>query len=218
MDEETQPDRDATDEVERRADGAHTHQEILDAAMRLASIHGLGSLTFGSLARELDISKSGVFAHFRSKQHLQRETIEAANDVYEREVLAPGMAAPEGLPRLEGLCEAYLSYIERGIFPGGCFFAHLLAEYDAPEGPIHDDLAEGQRGWLSLLESQITAAQDAGDLHPNAYPQQLAFEVYAALELANYLATLYRDNSFVERGRVAVRSAIAAAKVNRADS
>lgn len=218
MDQEpSEPPRDPTDEVGRRADGEQTHQEILDAAMRLASIHGLGSLTFGSLARELDISKSGVFAHFRSKQHLQRETIAAARDVYEREVLAPGMSAPEGLPRLEALCEAYLSYVERGVFPGGCFFAQLLAEYDAREGAIHDELAADQRGWLALLESQITAAQDAGDLTADTAPQQLAFEVYAALELANYLATLYRDDSFVERGRVAVNTVITAAKVDRAN-
>lgn len=199
---------DAPDETGRRADGEATHQEILGAAMRLASIHGLGSLTFGALARELGVSKSGVFAHFRSKEHLQRETVEAARLVYEREVLEPGMAAPLGLPRLERLCGAYLSYVERDVFPGGCFFAQLLAEYDAPDGPIHDELAEDQRGWLSLLEEQVVAAQDAGDLDGDVDPRQLAFEVYAALELANYLATLYRDNAFVQRGRDAVRAAI----------
>lgn len=180
--------------------------------MRLASIEGLGSLTLGRLARELDISKSGVFAHFRSKQQLQHETIEAAEAVFTQEVIEPGLDAPEGLGQLEALCEAYLNYLERGVFPGGCFFAQLLAEYDAPSGTIHDTLAEGQRGWLGLLEGLITAAQDQHELDPGADPRQMSFELYAALELANYLSTLYRDPALIDRGRTAVRATIARAR------
>ena len=176
--------------------------------MRLASVEGLGSLTIGRLARELDLSKSGVFAHFRSKQRLQEETVQAARDVFEREVLRPGLDAPEGLARLKSLCEAYLSYVERGVFPGGCFFAHLLAEYDAPEGPIHDQVVEIQQGWLALLEGMIRTARDQGELDPETDPGQLAFELYAALELANFLSTLFRDPRAVDRGRRAVREAL----------
>lgn len=120
--------------LRRRSDGEHTHAAILEAAIRLASIKGMGSLTIGRLARELDVSKSGVFAHFRSKERLQKETIEAATEIYEREVLQPGLAAPDGLARLESLCEAFLSYVERNVFPGGCFFAQLLREFDAQTG------------------------------------------------------------------------------------
>lgn len=195
----------------RRSDGQHTHAAILDAAVRLASIEGLGSLTIGRLASELGVSKSGVFAHFRSKQRLQQETIAAAEEIFQREVLQPGMAAPQGRARLERLCEAYLSYVEREVFPGGCFFAHLLAELDATDGPLHDTLANGQQGWVGLLEQQITTAQSAGELDAGLDPRQLAFELYAPLELANYFATLYRDASFVERGRAAVTATIARA-------
>ncbi|MCA1784245.1 MAG: TetR family transcriptional regulator [Intrasporangiaceae bacterium] len=198
-----------TDEPRRRSDGEQTHAAILDAAMRLASIEGLGSLTIGRLAGELGVSKSGVFAHFRSKQRLQQETIAAAEEVFEREVLAPGLAAPAGLARLESLCEAYLSYLERGVFPGGCFFAQLLAEFDASTGPIHDAVVIGQQGWLGLLEQQIATAQDQGELDPRADPIQLAFELYAPLELANYLAVLHDDVTLIERGRTAVRVTIA---------
>lgn len=179
--------------------------------MRLASIEGLGSLTIGRLARELDVSKSGVFAHFRSRQRLQQETIEAAGEVFEREVLGPGLDAPAGLVQLESLCEAYLSYVERGVFPGGCFFAHLLAEYDAPEGELHDEVVTIQRGWLGLLEELVEVAQLGGELDPGADPHQLAFELYAPLELANYLSTLHRDPSIVDRGRAAVQATIAGA-------
>lgn len=195
----------------RRSDGEETHEQILRAAMRLASIEGLASLTIGRLARELDLSKSGVFAHFRSKRRLQQETIEAAGVVFEREVLQPGMAAPEGFARVESLCEAYLSYVERGVFPGGCFFAQLLAEFDAPAGPIHDEVLEIQRGWLGLLEDQIRTAQERGELDAAAVPGQLAFELFAPLELANYLSTLHRDPSIVERGRRAVEATLASA-------
>lgn len=201
----------STHEPARRSDGEQTHGAILDAAMRLASIEGLGSLTFGRLARELSITKSGVFAHFRSKQQLQQATIDAAQEVFDREVLAPGLAAPEGIGRLHRLCEAYLSYIARGVFPGGCFFAQLLAEFDAPEGPIHDRLVVGQRGWLGLLRRQIEVAQRQGDLDPAVDPAQLAFELYAPVELANYLFTLFDDPSVVEHGRAAVDAAIARA-------
>lgn len=201
----------STHEAARRSDGEQTHAAILDAAMRLASVEGLGSLTFGRLARELSITKSGVFAHFRSKQQLQQATIDAAQEVFDREVIAPGLKAPEGRERLRRLCEAYLSYIERGVFPGGCFFAQLLAEFDAPEGPIHDRLAVGQRGWLGLLTRQVEAAQQQGELDPAVAPAQLAFELYAPVELANYLFTLFEDRAIVEYGRAAVDAAIARA-------
>lgn len=198
-------------EPRRRADGEQTHAAILDAAMRIASIEGLGSLTIGRLARELDISKSGVFAHFRSKERLQRETIDAAQAVFDCEVVEPGLAAPEGLEQVRGLCESYLRYVERGVFPGGCFFAQLLAEFDAPEGAMHDAVVVGQRGWLGLLESLIVRAQHKGELDTAVDANQLAFELYAALELANYLSTLYRDPTFVDHGRRAVRTTISAA-------
>lgn len=179
--------------------------------MRLASIEGLGSLTIGRLAREIDASKSGVFAHFRSKARLHRETIEAAREVFAREVLEPGLAAPEGLAQVESLCEAYLAYVERGVFPGGCFFAQLLGEYDAQAGPIHDEVIADQRGWLELLAGLIDAARRRGELDPSIDPSQLAFDLYAPLELANYLSTLQRDMSIVERGRRSVRSTLAQA-------
>lgn len=196
---------------ERRSDGEQTHRVILEAATRLASIEGLGSLTFGRLASELGLTKSGVFAHFRSKEQLQQATIDAAQEVFQREVLAPGSAASEGLARLRSLCEAYLSYIERGVFPGGCFFAQLLAEFDAAAGPIHDQLVVGQRGWLDLLTSQVEAAQRQGELLPTVDPRQLAFELYAPVELTNFLFTLFADPSIVDHGRTAVDAAIARA-------
>lgn len=205
--------KDTTDDIPpRRSDGERTHAAILEEAMRVASIEGLGSLTIGRISRELGVSKSGVFAHFRSKRRLQEETVAAATVVFRREVLEPALSAEEGLPRLEALCEAYLSYLERGVFPGGCFFAHLLAEFDAQSGLVYEEVVTIQRGWLGLLEEQIAIAQRNGSLASGLAPDQLAFELYAPLELANYLATLYRDVSLVERGRCSVRNIIARAE------
>lgn len=202
----------------RRSDGERTHEAILDAAMALASIEGLSGLTIGRLARELGISKSGLFAHFRSKQRLQQETIEAARAVFEREVLGPGLDAPEGLPRLESLCEAYLSYLERGVFPGGCLFAQLLAEFDARTGPLRDGVAAAHGEWLALLTGLAETARRQGELEGSSDPDQLAFDLYAAMELANYLSILHRDRSFIERGRKSVRGHIAGAKPKRRGS
>lgn len=192
----------------RRSDGEETHAAILEAAMRLASIEGLGSLTIGRLARELGISKSGVFAHFRSKQRLQEETVAAAVEVFDREVLAPATRAPAGLARLRQLAEAYLSYVERGVFPGGCFFGQLLAEFDGPDGPLHDAVVAGNRGWIARLTDEVATAQRRGEIDPEADPAQVAFEVDAALEMANYLSTLHRDLTFVGRGRRAVEAVL----------
>lgn len=204
------PEQPLDEDPRRRSDGEATHAAILEAAMRLASIEGLGSLTIGRLARQLGISKSGVFAHFRSKQRLQEETIEAAEAVFAREVVEPALAAAEGLARVEALCESYLDYVERGVFPGGCFFAQLLAEFDAPPGEIHDRVAVGQRGWLGMLTELIATAQHHGELAPELEAEQLAFELYAHLELANYLSTLHRDPALLDRGRRAVTSTLAA--------
>lgn len=199
----------------RRSDGERTHAAILEAAMRIASIEGLGGLTIGRLAEELGVSKSGVYAHFRSKQRLQQETIEAAGEVFAREVVEPGLTAAEGLGQLEGLCTAFLSYVERGVFPGGCFFAHVVAEVDAQPGALRDEVAAGQRGWLSLLEDRARAAQGRGELDADADVSQLAFELTAAVEQANYLSLLHRDPAVIERGRRAVREALDRAGARR---
>ncbi len=203
----------ARNEPQRRSDGEQTHAAILEAAMRLASVEGLSGLTIGRLAREVGASRSGVFAHFRSKLRLQQETIAAASEIFDREVVRPGLDAPEGLAQLEGFCEAYLSYVEREVFPGGCFFAQLLAEFDAPDGAIHDEVVTFQQGGMALLEGLIVTAQRRGELAPEVDPGQLAFELYAPLELANYFATLHRDPTIVDRGRRAVRTAIASARL-----
>lgn len=189
------------DTTRRRSDGERTHAAILETATQLASVEGLEGLTIGRLAEELGISKSGVYAHFGSKEQLQLETIEAAHAVFSDEVMRPALEAVEGLGQLEALCDAYLSYIERLVFPGGCFFAALLAEMDARPGPIHDGLVAGERAFVDGLEEMVRAAQRRGEIAHDADPEQVAFELQAAIELANYHFVLFRDRRELERAR-----------------
>lgn len=176
--------------------------------MALASVEGLGSLTIGRLANELEMSKSGVYSHFRSKQRLQLDTLAAAREVFSSEVIEPALAHAEGLPQLRALCESFLSYVERHVFPGGCFFAALLGEFDAQPGPIHQEVAADHTAWLDAMVAAARVAQEQGELDPGANLDQLAFELDAALELGNYLYVLYRDPHVLEEARTAVRAAI----------
>lgn len=191
-------------ERRRRSDGERTHASILDVATRLASVEGIEGLTIGRLADALRVSKSGVYAHFGSKQQLQLETIEAAQAIFTDEVMRPALEAPEGLRRLEAFCEAYISYIERLVFPGGCFFASLLAEMDARSGPIHELVVAGERQAMQGLEELAREAQRRGEITTDADLGQLAFELQATLELANYHYVLFRDPGELERARTAI--------------
>ncbi|MFW6075621.1 MAG: TetR/AcrR family transcriptional regulator [Chloroflexota bacterium] len=185
----------------RRSDGEQTHATILGQAVRLASIEGVNQITIGRLAEKTGVSKSGVYAHFGSKERLQMEVIRAADEIYAREVIQPGLEAPEGLPRLMNLYEAYVSYIERDVFPGGCFFAGLIAEFDAQSGPIHEAVVAGRRQWDELVEGLIRVAQQGGDLDPSVNPKDLAFELDAIIDHTNMMYTLFRDPVSIQRGR-----------------
>ena len=202
-------------ERQRRSDGERTHAAILEVATRLASVEGIEGLTIGRLGDELGVSKSGVYAHFGSKEQLQLETIEAAQAIVGREVIAPAFEAPEGLPRLEAFCEAFLSYLERRVFPGGCFFASLLAEMDARSGPLHDLMVAGSQAWTGALTEMAREAQRRGEIAADVDPAQLVFEFEAALDHANYRFVLHRDPQELERGRTAIAGILERAQTAR---
>ena len=210
------PSVNAHEQRRRRRDGENTHGLILEEATRIASVEGLDGLTIGRLAEALGVSKSGVYAHFGSKDKLQLETIGAAQEIFEREVMASAFAAPPGIARIKALGGAYLSYIERLVFPGGCFFASLLAEMDARSGPVHDALLAGERAFIQGLEEMVREGQRLGEIDCEADPGQVAFEVQAAIELANYHFVLFRDPLDLERARRAIAGAIERAHLGRA--
>lgn len=191
--------------VRKTTQGTRTKATILRAAADLASVDGLEGLTIGGLASALGMSKSGLFAHFGSKEELQLATIEAARQVYVAEVIAPALAGPAGIARVDALCEAFLSYVEREVFPGGCFFAAAMAEFDCKPGPVRDKIAELQAAWMHTLEAAAAAAVEAGELAPTTDPCQLAFDLEAAMLGANWYLHLFSDASYLERARHSVR-------------
>jgi AcrR family transcriptional regulator len=185
--------------------GQLTRAAILAAAAKLATVEGLEGLSIGQLASATGLSKSGLYAHFGSKEELQLATIEAARVTFVDDVIRPGLAAPLGIRRLMAMCEAFLSHVERGVYPGGCFFAAAAAEVGTRRGAVHDAIAVQQRRWLELLELQAREAQKLGELSQDLDAAQLAFEIEALLVAANISFILFEDSAAFERARHAIR-------------
>ena len=185
--------------------GERTRATILDEAARLATMVGLDGLTIGSLANAIGMSKSGLYAHFGSKQELQLATIDAARGTFVEEVLRPALSAPKGIQRLLAICETYLSHIERRVFPGGCFFSAAAADVGSWPGPARDSIAAQRRDWLGILERLAREAQQLGELDRNLAPAQLAFELQALLAAANTTFILNGRRRSIRTARHAVR-------------
>jgi AcrR family transcriptional regulator len=196
--------------TEPQTKGERTRAAILDEAARLASVVGLDGLSIGGLAHAIGMSKSGLYAHFGSKQELQLATIEAARETYIAEVLRPALRAPKGIERLLAACDEFLAHVERRVFPGGCFFAAAAADVGTRPGPVRDAIAAQQRDWLGLLERLAREAEKLGQLDPSADPAQLAFELHALLVAANTSFILQGDRGVFDRARAAIRERVRA--------
>ena len=175
--------------------GADTRAAILARALDIASVDGLEGLTIGRLAGELEMSKSGVFAHFGSKQELQLATIEAAAERF-RAVIGHALETAEGAPRLRAMSDAYLAHLEQGDYPGGCFWAATAAEYDDKPGPVRDAIAAALDAWLGELERQAGIAGASE-------PARFAFELYAVATAANSRYRLSADSTVFGYARAA---------------
>jgi AcrR family transcriptional regulator len=184
--------------------GDRTRQAILAAAVDLATVEGLEGLSIGRLATGLGLSKSGLFAHFGSKEELQLATVEAAARIFRDEVLRPGLRAPRGLPRLKALCDAWFSYEQRRVFRGGCFFAKAASEFDNRPGAVRRRLVSLQRDWLRVLERAAQQAREMGHLDERDDPVQLAFELQSLALGAHWAYQLFDDVSALTRGLHAV--------------
>lgn len=154
-------------------------------------------------------SKSGLYAHFGSKEQLQLATVETAREIFDAEIIEPTQAIDDPLERLQRLCEAFLSYLERRVFPGGCFFASAAAELDTHAGPVKDKIASVQQHWMDQLQQLIGQAQRAGSLHATEDPEQLAFELEAYLLMANNTFILNDDPTALRHARTAITNRLA---------
>ena len=141
----------ATAQRKQRSDGARSRETILRSAASLATIEGLDGMTIGSLATHIGISKSGLYAHFGSKEELQLATVETAFRIFSAEVIDPTLAVPDPLEQLLALIDTFLDHLERRVFPGGCFFAATWVEFGTKPGPVKDRVLEITDGWVAHL-------------------------------------------------------------------
>ena len=186
--------------------GAQTRGAIVRAAADLASVEGLDGLSIGRLASELAMSKSGLFAHFGSKEELHMATIDAAAQIFADEVIRPALAVPRGVGRVWALCNSWTSYLERGVFPGGCFFWAVAEEFDSRRpGPVRDSVLEKKAYWSYSLQRAVREAQQAGEIRPDVDPEQLAWELDSLLGGANSGFKSGDGVKALERGRRAIR-------------
>ena len=193
-----------------RSDGERSRAAILHEAARLATVDGLDGLSLAHLADAVGMSKSGLFAHFRSKQELQLATVEAASAIFDEQVIEPAGAARPGVARLRGYVERFLGHVEEGVFPGGCFFVSAVSELDAHPGPVRDGAMAFSRRWLELLAKEVAAGQAGGELDSGADPAQIAFELNAYMVLGNMQFVATSDPSALDRVRRAVDNRLAA--------
>ena len=184
--------------------GQRTLRQILELAVEIASVDGLEGLTIGRLAEELKMSKSGLFAHFGSKLDLQLATIDAARDIFVAEVVKPALRKPRGVERLEALCRSWLSYSQRKVFRGGCFFAAAAMEFDSKPGLVRDRVATAMRDWKDTLTTAVLKAVEAGHLAKSTDAPQLAFEINAVMTAANMESQLFGEKVVYKRARVAI--------------
>jgi AcrR family transcriptional regulator len=195
----------------RRSDGERSRNAILDEAARLATVEGIDGLSISRLADAVGMSKSGLFAHFGSKEELQLATIQTAGALFTEQVIKPASLAPTGLERLRQLAENFLRHVEGNVFPGGCFFASVAAEMDTRPGPVRDSAVELVNEWNGYLESVVREAQAEGAIDSAEDPEQLAFELDAYLLLANAEFVVTRESAPIDRARRALDRRLAAA-------
>jgi AcrR family transcriptional regulator len=188
----------------RRSDGERTRNAILREAAQLATVEGIGGLSIGRLADAVGMSKSGLFAHFGSKEELQLATIETATALFREQVIDPALAAPSGIERLRQLAENFLRHVEGGVYPGGCFFASVAAEMDTHPGPVRDLAVEVSAEWLGLLEAAARDARSEGARDVGEDPAQLAFEINGSLLMANALFVITQEAGPLDRARRAI--------------
>ncbi|MEU8578839.1 TetR/AcrR family transcriptional regulator [Streptomyces asoensis] len=186
-------------------EAGRTRQRIVDRGLTLASVDGLEGLTIGRLATELGMSKAGVLGHFGTKECLQLAVVDAAAEMFAREVPRRARGLPPGLAHLSALCEAWISYLERELLPGGCFFTAAAAEFDGRGGPVRDAISGLDSLWRRDLSIHIRRAVTAGDLPADTDPGQLVYELVGVMLALNHSLQLHHDKQAPGRARRAVQ-------------
>jgi AcrR family transcriptional regulator len=192
--------------------GAETREAILERAVQLASEVGLDGLTIGRLATSLELSKSGLFAHFDSKEALQVATLERAAARFVEVVVRPALKAARGEPRLRALVERWLRWPIEVPQPGGCVFVQAAVELDDKPGAARDRLVVLQREWLAAIATTAAGAVTEGHFRKDADPEQIAFELYGIMLSTHHASRLLRDPRAADRARRAVDRLVASCR------
>ncbi|MFI6604211.1 TetR/AcrR family transcriptional regulator [Nonomuraea sp. NPDC050536] len=187
-----------------RSDGIRSRNAILKASAELATTEGLRGLSIGDLAQHIGMSKSGLYAHFGSKEELQLATIETAAEIFDADVVRPALAVGDPIEQLTQLLDGFLTHVGSGTFPGGCFFAAAAAELDTHPGQVRERIAEFQAEWMRRLVDLVEKAQSVGDVAGEEDPEQLAFELNSLLALANSTYVMFADPKVFDRARVGI--------------
>jgi AcrR family transcriptional regulator len=189
-------------------DVAGSRAQTLDAAVELASVVGLEGLTIGRLADELGMSKSGLVGRFGSKEQLQLAALDQAAEIFRLTVYEPASGTAPGLARLRAICDAWVAYLRRPPFPGGCFLTTAMVEFDARPGAVHDSVKRVMRRWLGVLEREARIAVDHGELPADTDPKDVAFTINALAVGANCDYQLNRKPDSLRRARRAMDVAL----------
>jgi AcrR family transcriptional regulator len=192
--------------------GEVTKQMILDRASSLASRIGLGGLSIGGLADELELSKSGLFAHFRSKEALQVQVLEHAAARFVETVIKPALTAPRGERRVRAVFDFWKKWPKASGMEGGCFFVAAAAELDDQPGPARDVLVRQQKDWLEVLANVVRTAVAEGHFKKSVDPEQLAFELFGIMLSYHFNSRLLGEPSAGDRADAAFEALVARAK------
>src|SRR5678816_3201038 len=195
------------------AKGNVTRNRILETALRSASVGGLEGITLGKVAAEVGMSKSGLFAHFDSKETLQVDVLNAAAEKFAEVVVAPALTAPRGEPRLRALFDRWMVWEQNESLPGGCVFMHAAAELDDRPGPARTELVEQQQKWLGTLAKAVQMAIDAGHFRKDVDPSLFAFQLYGIVLSYYHSARLFRDPNAKAHALGAFESVVVAARI-----
>jgi AcrR family transcriptional regulator len=184
--------------------GAGTRQEILRTSIDIASAEGLEGLTIGRLANELKMSKSGLFAHFGSKEELQIATLEAASRVFVAEVVRPTEKIENGLPRLIALIDAWIRSVDNTCNRGGCFFYAVSAEMDDRPGRVRDLISKLTRDWIEALTKEMKLAIRLGELEKSCDAELVVFQLHGFVQEGNWFRRLHKSNKAFQMTRESV--------------